>query len=166
MLKKIHMAPDTVYLFTVIHSITSPMKKKLIRKIIYWSGGIFLLLFAVLLVHIYMVTRPKAPDASTRIMARIDIRQDINANQADSIKAWLYQQKGIDHVLCNPQSDIVVFTYAPVQTNAELILYKLQTAFSLPAQRVTATAEEISKGCPVSANSTTYRVMNYLKKHI
>jgi len=62
---------------------------------------LFLFLVLVLAVHIYWVTRPKAPDANTKIMARIDIKQPITQADADKITTWLYQQKGIDHVLVN-----------------------------------------------------------------
>ncbi|TWV94352.1 hypothetical protein [Chitinophaga pinensis] len=53
------------------------MITKKLKQILLWAGGISLCLVVVLAVHIYMVTRPKPPGANTRIMARIDIRQDI-----------------------------------------------------------------------------------------
>ena len=90
------------------------MKKKL-KKIALYSLGTFLFLCAVLAVHIYFVYRP-APDAYTKVMARIDIKQQITQADANGIAAWMYHQKGIDHVLVNPQSNIVVFTFFPLKT--------------------------------------------------
>ena len=140
------------------------MKRKLYKKIALYTSVAFLLLVVVLAVHIYIVTRPKAPDANTRAMARIDIRQNISRADADRITAWLYTQNGIDHVLCNPESSIVVFTFAPVKTNASLVVSNFKSVLGYRAERYMPSAEELQSGCPVSPKSTTFKVYNYFKK--
>jgi len=97
------------------------MRKRTVKRIALSVLSVVVLLAAILAVHIYVVTRPTV-DASTRIMARIDIRQEIGLADADKITAWLYRQKGVDHVLVNPQSDIVIFTFAPLQNSADRIV--------------------------------------------
>lgn len=67
------------------------MKSKL-KKIIVWSVSITAFLAIVLAIHIYVVTRPKV-DEQTIVMARIDIKQPINQDDATRIARWLYQQK-------------------------------------------------------------------------
>lgn len=118
----------------------------------------------VLAVHIYVVTRPRV-DAGTRILARIDIKQDIDQADADKITAWLYRQKGVDHVLVNPQSDIAVFSFAPVRNNAERIVadFKKEMPYTA-AQRYKPSAEEMKNGCPVAATSVTYKVYSLIKR--
>ena len=49
-----------------------------LKKILITTVSAVLLLIITLAVHIYMVSRPKAPDAFTMAMARIDIKQPIN----------------------------------------------------------------------------------------
>lgn len=124
------------------------------------------LLILILCIHIYFVTKPKAPDANTRIMARIDIKQDISKTDADHITAWMYRQNGIDHVLCNPESDILVFTYSPLKTNADKILAGFRTDFHLPAYRIVPDAADMKNGCPVASGSISYKAYSLIKKII
>ena len=64
-------------------------------------AGITLTLTLVLVVHIYPATRPDYKKEQERVMASIDIKQDIAPDDAEKITTWLYMQKGVDHVLCN-----------------------------------------------------------------
>ena len=138
------------------------MKKKVVKKILFYSISIFLLLTIVLAVHIYMVTRPKAPDAYTLAMARIDLKQPINAEDASKIGAWLHQQKGVDQVLVNPQTDIVIFSFYPVQTNANQIVHNFKTALPYKAERFVPTEAEMQSGCPVASTSASYKVYHFI----
>jgi|SRR5580692_2068150 hypothetical protein len=139
------------------------MKKKSIKRFLIGTGSVLLLLIMVLAVHIYIVTRPKAPDAHTRIMARIDIKQDINQDDANKITAWLYQQKGVDHVLCNPTSDIVVFTFFPVKTNANQIVKDFKSALPYKAERYIPSETDMKSGCPIASTSFSYKVYSFFK---
>lgn len=141
------------------------MKKRAIKKMALWTTSVFLLLVAVLCIHIYIVTRPKAPDANTIVMARIDIKQPITKADADKITEWMYQQNGIDHVVCNPSMDNIVFTFFPIKANANDITAQLKTAFNLQnAKRYLPTEAEMQSGCPVASTSYTYKVYNFIKK--
>ncbi len=142
------------------------MKRKNVQKILIWSASVLSVLLLILAVHIYMVTRPKAPDTYTRIMARIDIKKQISESDAQKITAWMYQQKGIDHVLCNPESAILVFTFYPLQTNADKVLTNFRSELLLPAFRVVPTTAEMKSGCPVSSRSLSYKAYIALKKII
>jgi hypothetical protein len=139
------------------------MNKEALKKILLIAGGIFVCLSLVLAVHIYIVTRPKAPDANTRIMARVDIKQPINQQDADNITSWFYKQEGIDHVLVNPQSGIAVFTFFPVKTSANLLIDGFTSAFHYNATRFMPSKEEMQAGCPVLAQSLTSKLYNAFK---
>jgi len=141
------------------------MKRKTVKQILLWGGGIFLCLTVILAVHIYMVTRPKAPDAYTRIMARIDIKQPLSQQDADKISSWMYQQQGVDRVMVNPQSRIVVFTFFPVKTSATEIVRNFKTALHYPGDRYMPSAEEMSQGCPAMSASFASKItsiVNYI----
>lgn len=140
------------------------MSKKIIKRVVLGILSFIALMFIVLAVHIYMVTRPKAPDAHTLIMARIDIKKDIDSTDAQKITQWMYTQKGIDHVLCNPQTNIVIFTYHPILNTADHIISGFQKEMKYPADRYMPSAEELQKGCPVASNSFSYKMATYLKK--
>lgn len=133
------------------------MKRKPLTRILLWTGGIFVCLVLVLAVHIYLVTRPHA-DAHTRVMARIDIKQPISPAEADNIKGWMYRQPGIDHVMVNPENNIVIFTFYPVKTNGNTIVSNFKTAFNYPAERFMPSEEEMAKGCPAMAQGFTAKL--------
>ena len=139
--------------------------KKTIKKILLYSLGTFLFLVIVLAVHIYYVYRP-APDASTRVMARIDIKQQITQEDANKITAWMYHQKGIDHVLVNPQTNIVVFTFYPVKTTGDQITKDFKASFAFKADRFKPTSENLKSSCPVAANSLTYKAYKLISQII
>ena len=140
------------------------MKRNRIKKTLLWSGGIFLFLVMVLAVHIYIVTRPKAPTEHTRIMARIDIKQPISQDESNKITTWLYQQQGVDHVLCNQKTDIVVFTFSPLKANANEIASNFKSALNYPnAQRYIPTEAEMQGGCPVATTSFSYKMYKMVK---
>ena len=139
------------------------MKRKTIKKIVLGIVGVFLFLVLVLGIHIYIVTRPKAPDEHTRIMARIDIKQPLTQTDADRITNWLFQQKGIDHVLVNPKTAIVVFTFFPIKTSGNQIVKDFKSAFSYKADRYIPTEAEMQGGCPVASTSSTYKIVRFIK---
>lgn len=139
------------------------MKKKLIKKIALIAVSVVSFLFVILCVHLYIVTRPKAPDAGTIAMARIDFKQSITTEDAAGISSWLYKQPGVGHVLCNPKSSIAVFTFYPVKTNADKIINEFKVSTAYKAERYMPTEEELEKGCPAMGNSFTNKLYRFFK---
>lgn len=142
------------------------MRKQRVKKIAGITLVTFLALTTVLVIHIWWVTRPRV-DASTRVMARIDIHQPIDQTAASTITGWLYAQNGVDRVMCNPSTGIAVFTYSPLKADANAIAARFSK--ELPyhnASRFVPTEDQMKNGCPVSPNSFTYRAYTYLKQAI
>jgi hypothetical protein len=140
------------------------MKNK-VKKIILYSFSVFLFLVIVLGVHIYWVYRP-APSIYTRVMARIDIKQQITQGDANNISAWMVHQKGVDHVLVNPQSNIVVFTFFPLKTSGDKVVNDFKSNFHFKADRFMPTAQELKSSCPVAKSSYTYKVYKFITQII
>ena len=137
------------------------MKKGLFKKSLLGAGMAFLLSVLVLGIHIFMVTRPKAPTATTLVMARIDFKKDLTKDDASKITTWLYQQNGINHVLCNPAGKLVVFTYYPVKTTPEQIVARLNTTTPYQGERFMPSQNQLASGCPVAATSFTYKASKF-----
>src|SRR6185312_3781467 len=97
------------------------MKTRTIKKIAIWTLSVSLLLVVAAAFHIWWVYRPKTPGPDTKVMARIDLKQPITQADAGKISAWLYHQQGVDHVLVNPDTRIVVFTFYPVKASGNQI---------------------------------------------
>jgi hypothetical protein len=139
------------------------MARLRIRRILKRTALTFLFLIAVLAVHIYFVTRTRV-DSDTRVMARIDVHQALSSQDGDSITTWLYRQKGVDHVLCNYRTKIVVFTYSPLEANADDIARRFRTSLHYPgAARYVPTDKELRGGCPVASSSFVYKAYAYFK---
>lgn len=139
------------------------MKTTTVKRTLIGCTALFILLSMVLFVHIYMVTRPKVADEHTKAMARIDIRNKISPAEAATIAAWLNKQKGIDHVMCNASSQLVVFTFFPSKLNADQLTENFKTQFRLNAARYKPTEEDLLKGCPIS-NKTSNKVYQFFKE--
>lgn len=137
--------------------------KKVVKKVVVYTISIAAILSIVLAMHIYLVTRPKAPDEHTKIMARIDLQDHVPNEDSPKISAWLNQQQGIDHALFNPESNIIIFTFYPVKTSADKILQNFKSFFNYKAERIVATANDLKNGCPVASNSPTYKAVKFLK---
>jgi copper chaperone CopZ len=136
--------------------------KKLFKRIMMVFG----FLTIVLAIHIYWVTRPKAPDPHTIVMARIDIKNSLNQDDANKIKTWLYQQKGVNHVMVNPKTQIAIFTFYPAKVSGDQIVNKFQTSFKYDAKRYVPTKEEIANGCPALPPSVTQKISSFIKHNL
>ncbi len=136
--------------------------KKLFNRIMMVFG----ILTIVLAIHIYWVTRPKAPDPHTIVMARIDIKNALNQEDATKIKTWLYQQKGVDHVVVNPKTQIAIFTFYPAKASGDQIVNKFQTSLNYDAKRYVPTKEEIANGCPALPESVTQKISSFIKQNL
>lgn len=143
------------------------MKNKLIKRLAI-SLSAFALLFALVLgVHIYIVTRPHPIDPNAVAMARIDLHQDIGQDDADHIVSWLDAQPGINHVVVNTRSEMVLFTFLPAQVSVGDLVKKFQA--DLPyknATRFKPTMAQLSGGCPAgygSHSSLSARIISLFK---
>ena len=140
------------------------MKRKTVKKVVLGTIASVFFLFIVLCIHIYVVMKPKAPDAHTIAMARVDFKQNITASDAATISGWLYQQHGIAHVLCNPATKIAVFTFYPVKANADDIVTRLRSNLHYTATRFVPSAKDMASGCPVASTSFTYKIYDFMSK--
>jgi hypothetical protein len=140
------------------------MKNKRIKKIALISSGITLILVGVLAVHIYLVTRPQNSEATRIVMARIDFKQDIDDKDASAITEWLYTQQGVNHVLCNPETNIAIFTFLPSINNADDIVASLSKSTGYVGQRFMPNEKELMGGCPVAMGSWTSKVSGFFGK--
>lgn len=133
------------------------MKTKTIKKIAIWSVSTLLFLVIVLAVHIWWAYHPRV-DAYTKVMARIDIKQPIGKTDAGKISAWLYHQKGVDHVLVNPDTRIVVFTFFPIKASGNEIVKNFKADLPYKADRFMPTQKDLASSCPVAGSSFYYKV--------
>lgn len=140
------------------------MKRKTIKRILIGAGGVCLLLVAVLVVHIYIALRPMKITPGLRELARIDVYQPMTADDASAITAWLYKEKGVDHVLVNPGTRRVIFSYFPYQNSAQQITKDFKASLSYKADQCMPTEDQMaSGGCPVGAVNFSLKVQRIFR---
>lgn len=137
------------------------MKTKTIKKIAIWSASTLLFLVLVLAFHIWWAYHPRV-DANTKVMARIDIKQPISHDDASKITTWLYHQKGVDHVLVNPDTRIVVFTFYPIKASGNGIVKNFKTDLHYAADRYIPTQKALAGSCPVAGSSFYYKAYKFI----
>ena len=142
------------------------MRKKKIKKTIIISLSAVLFLFVVLCAHIYIMMKPGKPTATTVALARIDFKQDINNVDANKITTWLYNQQGVQHVLCNDKTDKVVFSFYPARVSANALATDLSSSLNYKAVRYIPSEKDMSKGCPYASSSFAYKVYNFINNII
>jgi hypothetical protein len=135
----------------------------MMKRILKVTGLVVVVLVLVLGVHIYMVTRRTPPDANTVALARIDFKEQLRAQDSDSITRWLYRQPGVLHVLCNPAGKLVVFTYAPVSADPDRIAAAMREQLPYDAHRFMPDTRALAGGCPVAQTSVTYKLLHLFK---
>lgn len=140
------------------------MARHTIVKIFLATALTVFVLVLLLSVHIYAVTRKKPVDPSLLVMARLDIKQPISGADASQITAWLYKQKGVDHVFVNPDSRIAVFTFHPATANADKIALLFSESLPYKAQRYKPTSAEIESGCPAGYTKPVSSIVKSIKQ--
>jgi hypothetical protein len=134
------------------------MKNKTKRKIVRITLGTLSALTLILALHIFIVTRPGKVTEQTIAMARIDFQQDIAPDDAAKVSAWLSGQPGVTNVLCNPESNIAVFTYHPIQSNPDQFADEISGHLHYKCQRYVPSAAALSSGCPMKSPSILKRM--------
>ena len=141
------------------------MKKRAIRKFLLYTFSTLLIMVLALAVHIYLVYRPKITP-NTRVMARIDIKQSLTRDDANKISAFMAHEKGVDHYLVNPESHIVVFSFAAVEDTADNIVNDFKANLNYKAERFMPSAENLKHSCPVAASSYGYKIYKLISQVI
>lgn len=135
------------------------MKKKFL-KIVFWSSATLVVLFLVLVVHIYQVTKPVQYDNNDLQLARIDFKEKVDADKASEICHFVKGLPGVENVMFNSQSGTLVYGYYQKEQNAENVYHKLMSFGHYEATRFVPNATQLASGCPMGKdkNSFVYRM--------
>jgi hypothetical protein len=132
----------------------------MLKKILIGTGITLVVLIVTLIVHIYLVTRPD-PNQPMMALARIDFEQDISPEDAKLIQSWLVKQEGVGNALCNPETEIAVFSFDNNSVKADAIIASFFAATDFKGARYLPNPENLANGCPIKPDSFWYKVMSY-----
>ncbi len=137
-------------------------------KFIKWtiaSLATVLVLFLVLVVHIYLVTKDKDP--RNRQLARIDFMENVDSLDAMKIKNTVLGMHGVDAAHFNLEDNILVYSYNPDMQSQEYISSAIQQIFNYNFKPFKVDAEALSGACPIiDKSSFTYKLSSVITKVI
>lgn len=140
------------------------MKRKLIKSLIIGTS-VLSLLFIVLIVHIYLVTKDKDP--RNRQLARIDFMEKVDSIDAIKIKNSVLSMHGVDAAYFNTKDNILVYSYNPDIQNQDNINSGIQQLFTYDFKKFTVDAQAAKNSCPViDKSSFSYQLAQQLNKVI
>lgn len=140
------------------------MKRKNFIKISIGIFSILLLLFSVLVIHIYMVTRHPNSDKRDRQLSRIDFKVKVDSLEANKIRAFVSRLEGVESTFFNVKDGILIYTYEVGKQNSENVYHKLMQSGNYQAERFIVDKEEAVNGCPVinDKKSITAHLTSYI----
>lgn len=140
------------------------MKKKYLLRGLLTLGITVFILFSVLVIHIYMVTKSKNDDKRIRQLARIDFKQELDSTQALQIKNKVLSMDGVDAAYFNLKDKTFVYSFNPQEQNADNVFITLMKSNAYKAIRFRVDDEQLANGCPViDKSSLTYQFSNLVQ---
>lgn len=133
--------------------------KRLIKRILLWGTGVFLLLVIVLFVHIWMVTGNKRQDLRKRQLARIEILQPVDSLQVNQLRACISSQEGVRTTLYTAQENALIYELDPTVQTTDRVLAEAASQTGLSLKKFELSKEQSIAGCPVmNENSFSYKL--------
>ena len=141
--------------------------KNKFKKYVLISASVIAVLFAVLLVHIYMVTKPVKYDNNDLQLSRIDFKEKIDSSKANEIRHFVASLPGVQNTMFNFKDNILVYGYLNGQQTSANVFNKLMGHGQYKAEKFTVSDDMKSQGCPMAGkdrSSLVYRFTGYVYK--
>ncbi len=143
------------------------MKRKILKRGLYFIGISAVLLVGTLVIHVAMVTKSKNDDKRNRQLARIDFKEQVDSMDIHKIKNAVLSMNGVDAAYFNTDDNILVYSYNPEILHSDLVFYNLMKENTYKAERFMVDAKELKNGCPViDKSSFSYQFASAVQKII
>ncbi|WP_373494115.1 heavy metal-associated domain-containing protein [Aquiflexum sp.] len=135
------------------------------KKIVFGLICFFTFLVAVLAVHIYMVTKPKAGAISSLTLSRIDFPERFDSLQGVAIKEHIAKMEGVKDVRVNFSNSHIICLYDRKEFSGSDLVDRINFHFSESAQLFQPSEEMLAQSCPaIDKNSITYKLGAFFQK--
>jgi len=131
------------------------MKKRKIIKITLISLSVCALLFAVLIIHIALVMKPKNVENNIQL-SRIDFKQPVDSTEAIKIVSFVRHLDGVENAFFNPKSGILICGFYNQKQNSQNVYNKLMAYGHYKAERFIIDASAEIKGCPAMGTDKSF----------
>jgi hypothetical protein len=142
-------------------------KKKKWLKYLSVFSLVLIGLFTVLMVHIYMVTKPVNYDNNDLQLSRIDFVEEIDSLKANDIRHFVASLPGVENTMFNFEDNILVYGYLNGKQNSTTVFDQLMKHGSYKAKKFMLSEDLKTQGCPMAGkdrNSMVYRLTGYIYK--
>jgi len=142
------------------------MARKKITRIILIVAGVFVLLSATLVAHIYMVTQDPVVNSNLNL-SRIDVEDSLSQEDVAQIKSLLNAMPGIHKTYVNADAGTIVYGYYNDQQNPDAVYASLSKSTDYRLKKFEVSEEDLVKGCPAfDENSLTFKVGTFVQNVI
>lgn len=140
------------------------IKKRRLSRIVFISFATLFVLFSVLVIHIYMVTKPVKYDNNNLQLSRIDFKEEISVDESAKIKHFVMGLPGIQNVVFNLKDRTLVFGYTLGEQNSLSVYDQLINFGHYKAERCVVNEAQLNSGCPIGKDksSFTYKLSAYI----
>jgi len=139
-------------------------KTKLKKYLLIFTSAV-VILFVVLVVHIYEVTKPVKYDNSFLQLSRIDFKEDIDSLKANDIRHFVASLRGVQNTLFNVEDNILIYGYNSAEQTPTNVYEKLKAYGHYNAEKFIVSEELKAQGCPMAGkdrSSLVYRFTRYM----
>jgi hypothetical protein len=144
------------------------MKKKTVVRIMAGLGGVFILLFSVLCVHLYAIAKRTNENPNNKIqLSRIDFKQPVDSMEAIRMKNYVITLNGVQGAHFNTAHGTLVYGYTLGTQTPQEVYTKIMdfSEHKYKAEPYVVSADQLNRGCPAGFdNSMTMQFSNFLYK--
>lgn len=143
------------------------MSKKNLLRIALSALGVMVLLFGVLVVHIFMVTGNEPSVNSNLYLSRIDFEKPLTEEESVEVKSIVSALPGIHKAYVNKEAGTLVYGYYKGKQNPDVVYAKLGESTPLAIKKFEVSEEDLAAGCPAfDENSATFKVGAFVQNLI
>ncbi len=128
--------------------------RRILWRVVSWAIGTLALLFAVLVIHIYQVTKNKAKNSSQ--LSRIDFTLKPDSTEAGKVQNFVAALPGVQNTLFNIRDGILVYTYDSEKQSADKVYTQLMRSGKYQAKKYTVSPAELKQGCPAGYSNNSF----------
>lgn len=144
---------------------TTMARKKIIR-IALILVGVFVLLSATLVAHIYMVTSEPVVNSSLNL-SRIDVEDSLSKEDVAQLKSKVSAIPGVHKTYINADAGTIVYGYYNDQQNPDAVFASLSSSTDYRLTKFEVSEEDLAKGCPAfDESSITFKVGAFVQNVI
>lgn len=131
--------------------------KKWIIRITVGTLTLSIVLFAALVLHLYMVMPQNTnSDLRVRQLSRIDFSQEIDSAEAEKIRGFVQSLDGVQSTHFNTENGALVYTYAVGKQTSDNVYNQLMLFGNYKAQKYVVSAQQAQQGCPAHIEESSF----------